>query len=33
MTPLQALRAVIRMWTDDNHRNEALWCSGWAPLL
>jgi hypothetical protein len=24
MAPLEALRAVIRMWTENNHRNEAL---------
>jgi hypothetical protein len=24
MNPLEALRAVIRMWTDNNHRSEAI---------
>jgi hypothetical protein len=24
ITPLQTLRAVIRMWTDNNHRSEVL---------
>jgi hypothetical protein len=24
IAPLQALRAVIRMWTENNHRTEAL---------